>query len=320
MRWQYDGQMTPKSLRPPPRKWLVTSFVVRPCARRPWLAVLHTNFRLGSLSDRTPLRTTVRVMYEALLYDVSDGVATITINRPERRNALSWTVMSELRDAFEAAKADHEVRVVTLTGAGDKAFCAGADLTGMRADAGWAEVHDGRGELARLFRTMWELGKPIVARVRGYALAGGFGLCLACDVVVAADDAQFGTPEIDVGLWPFMITVPLMRSMPPKIALELMMTGRRVDALEAQRIGFVNQVVAVADLDAAVADLAGAIAAKSPAIMKLGRDSFYAVWDQSAEDALKLLHGMLTITSATDDAAEGIAAFAEKRAPVWKGR
>src|SRR3954470_15837077 len=112
--------------------------------------------------------------YEALLYDVSDGVATITINRPERRNALSWTVMSELRTAFEAAKADAAVRVVTLTGAGDKAFCAGADLTGMRAEAGWAEVHEGRVDLPRLFRAMWELGKPIVARVRGYALAGGF--------------------------------------------------------------------------------------------------------------------------------------------------
>jgi enoyl-CoA hydratase/carnithine racemase len=156
--------------------------------------------------------------YEALLYQVKDGVATITINRPERRNALSWTVMSELRTAFEAAKADAGVRVVVLTGAGDKAFCAGADLTGMRADAGWAEVHDGRGELARLFRAMWELGKPVVARVRGYALAGGFGVCLACDFVVAADDAQFGTPEINVGLWPYMITVPLMRSLSPSIS------------------------------------------------------------------------------------------------------
>src|SRR3954471_24899357 len=213
--------------------------------------------------------------YEALLYDVADGVATITINRPERRNALSWTVMSELRDAFEAAKANVDVRVVTLTGAGDKAFCAGADLTGMRDGAGWAELHEGRGELARLFRTMWELGKPIVARVRGYALAGGFGLCLACDFVVAADDAQFGTPEIDVGLWPYMITVPLMRSMPPKIALELMMTGRRVSADEAERIGFVNQVVSVDELDNAVAELAASLAAKSPTIMKLGRDSFY---------------------------------------------
>jgi enoyl-CoA hydratase/carnithine racemase len=210
--------------------------------------------------------------------------------------------------------------VVVLTGAGDKAFCAGADLTGMAADAGWADLHDARGELARLFRAMWELGKPIIARVRGYALAGGFGLCLACDLVIAADDAQFGTPEIDVGLWPFMITVPLMRSMPPKKALELMMTGRRVRAEEAERIGFVTRIVPVDQLDDAVNELAATIASKSGSIMKLGRDSFYAVWDQSAEDALRLLHPMLTITTATEDAAEGIAAFAEKRTPQWSNR
>jgi enoyl-CoA hydratase/carnithine racemase len=258
--------------------------------------------------------------YEALLYDTADGVGTVTINRPERRNALSWTVMTELRQAFAAAKSDPDVRVVVLTGAGDKAFCAGADLTGMAEGAGWAELHDARGELARLFREMWELGKPIVARVRGYALAGGFGLALACDLVVAADDAQFGTPEINVGLWPYMITVPLVRSMPPKVALELMMTGRRVDAAEAQRIGFVNQVVSVDALDDAVRSLTQTLASKSPAVMKLGRDSFYAVWDQSGDDALRVLHPMLTITTNTEDAAEGIAAFAEKRPPVWKGR
>jgi enoyl-CoA hydratase/carnithine racemase len=258
--------------------------------------------------------------YEAILYEVANGIATVTINRPERRNALSWAVMTELRAAFAAVKADPGVRVVVLTGAGDKAFCAGADLTGMAEGAGYASVHDARGELARLFRDMWELGKPVVARVRGYALAGGFGLALACDVVIAAEDAQFGTPEINVGLWPYMITVPLCRSMPPKKALELMMTGRRVGADEAERIGFVNRVVPVDQLDDAVTAYAQLLASKSPAIMKLGRDSFYGVWDQPADDALRLLHTMLTITSGLEDAAEGIAAFAEKRDPVWKGR
>ncbi|HEX9992951.1 MAG TPA: enoyl-CoA hydratase-related protein [Acidimicrobiales bacterium] len=258
---------------------------------------------------------------EAVLYEVADHVARVTINRPERRNALSWAVMAELRSALRAAREDADVRVVVLTGAGEKAFCAGADLGGMAGgDSGWTALHDARGELARLFRDLWELGKPTIARVRGYALAGGFGLALACDLVVAADDATFGTPEIDVGLWPFMITVPLCRSMPPKKALELMMTGRRVTAEEADRIGFVTRVVPVDGLDAAVDELAASLAAKSPAVMRLGRDSFHAVWDLAAEDALRLLHPMLTVTAATEDAAEGIAAFAEKRRPVWRGR
>ena len=258
--------------------------------------------------------------FESLLYDVTGHVATITINRPERRNALSWTVMTELRRAFAQAKTDPAVRVVVLTGAGDKAFSAGADLTGMAAGAGFVDLHDARGELARLFREVWELGKPTVARVRGYSLAGGFGVALMCDVVIAADDAQFGTPEIDVGLWPMMITAPMLRSMPPKVALELMMTGRRVSAREALEIGFVNRVVPVDELDDAVAEVTSVLAGKSPAVMKLGRDAFYAVLDQDAEHALRLLQAGLTLVTQTDDAAEGIQAFQDKRSPHWSGR
>jgi enoyl-CoA hydratase/carnithine racemase len=256
----------------------------------------------------------------ALLYEVRDHVARVTINRPERRNAMSWDVITGLRKAVADAKADEDVRVVVLTGAGEQAFCAGADLTGMRGDAGFVETHDARGELARLFMELWSLGKPTIARVRGFALAGGFGLALSCDFVVAADDAQFGTPEINVGLWPYMITVPLVRSMPPKKALELMLTGRRVNAEEAERIGFVTRVVHVDELDAATDLLASQLASKSPAIVKLGRDSFYSVWDLPAGDALNHLHTMLTLNTMTEDAAEGIAAFVEKRDPQWKGR
>jgi enoyl-CoA hydratase/carnithine racemase len=262
----------------------------------------------------------VPAAFETLLYDVTDHIATLTINRPERRNALSWTVMTELREGLAAIKRDRDARVVVITGAGDKAFSAGADLSGMAEGAGFVDLHDARGEMTRLFRELWELGKPTIARVRGYALAGGFGLALACDFIVAADDAQFGTPEIDVGLWPMMITVPMVRSMPAKKALELQMTGRRVDAAEAMRIGFVNEVVPAAELDAAVARLAGVLASKSPAVMKLGRDAFYATLDQSGEDALRLLHAGLSLVTQTDDAAEGIRAFQEKRAPEWKGR
>lgn len=253
-------------------------------------------------------------------YSVEAGIARLTINRPERRNALSWTVVGELRRRVAECRADPAARVLVLTGEGDRAFCAGADLSGMAEGAGYLDLHDARGDLAQLFEDLWSLGKPTIARVRGYALAGGMGLALACDLVVAADDAQFGTPEIDVGLWPYMITVPLTRSMPPKKALELMMTGRRVDAAEAERIGFVNRVVGVDELDAAVDELAASLASKPPGIMRLGRDSFYAVWDLAATDALKLLHPALTVTTGTADSAEGLAAFAEKRPPTWTGR
>jgi enoyl-CoA hydratase/carnithine racemase len=257
---------------------------------------------------------------EAVRYEVGAGVARITIDREERRNALSWAVVRQLRGAFARAKAADDVRVVVLTGAGERAFCAGADLAGMAAGAGFTDLHDGRGELAELFRDLFALGKPTIARVRGYALAGGFGLALACDLVVAADDAVFGTPEIELGLWPHMITVPLIRSMPPKRALELMLTGRRIDAAEADRLGFVTRVVPVAELDAAVDELAAALASRSPLALRQGRDSFYAVWDQSVDASLRLLHPLLTITASSDDAAEGIAARAEGREPRWTGR
>lgn len=252
-------------------------------------------------------------------YEVDGPIARVIIDRPERRNSMSFTVMSGLREAMALARADDAVRVVVLTGEGEKAFCAGADLSGI-SDTSAAASHDGRGLLAELFRDMWGLGKPIIARVRGYALAGGFGLAMACDFVIAADDAQFGTPEINVGLWPYMITVPLLRSMPPKKVLELMATGRRVDAAEAERIGFVTQVVAAAELDKTVDELATTLASKSPLILRWGRDSFYRVLDMNPDDALAYLQGMLTVTSATEDTAEGVTAFREKRDPVWKGR
>lgn len=253
-------------------------------------------------------------------YELTGPIARVTIDRPERRNSMSFGVMQGLRDGVARAKTDDAVRVVVLTGAGEKAFCAGADLGSGGIADGAAAAHEGRGMLAALFRDLWELGKPTIARVRGYALAGGFGLALACDFVVAADDAQFGTPEINVGLWPYMITVPLLRSMPPKRVLELMMTGRRVAAAEAERIGFVTRVVPVAELDTAVDELAETLASKSPLIMRWGRESFYRVLDMDPDDALAYLQAMLTVTSASEDTAEGVAAFAEKREPKWKGR
>jgi enoyl-CoA hydratase/carnithine racemase len=255
-----------------------------------------------------------------VLYAVDGAVATATINRPDRRNSMSYGVMQGLRDAAAAARADDAVRVLVITGAGDRAFCAGADLTGIAENAGAAAAHDGRGLLADLFRELWALGKPTVARVRGYALAGGFGLALACDFLIAADDAQFGTPEVNVGLWPYMITVPMLRSMPAKKVLELQMTGRRVDAVEAERIGFVTRLVPVAELDAAVDEFTATLASKSPLVLRWGKDAFHRALEMNADDALDFLQGMLTVHTLSEDAAEGVAAFAEKRAPAWKGR
>jgi len=255
-----------------------------------------------------------------LEYQVDAGVARVTINRPDRRNAMSLAVLEGLRDAVANARLDDEVRVVVLSGAGDTAFCAGADLSAMGGDAGAIAAHDGRGLLATVFRGLWGLGKPTIARVRGFALAGGFGLAMACDIVIAAEDAQFGTPEIDVGLWPYMITVPLLRSMSPRVALELMVTGRRVEAHEARQLGLVNRVVPVDQLDRTVEELSAALAAKSPLVMRMGRDSFYRVLEMRSEDALDYLQSLLTVTSLSDDAAEGVRAFLEKRSPEWRGR
>ncbi len=253
-------------------------------------------------------------------YELHNGIARLTINRPERRNAMSFEVMQSLSDYLRRVADDEMARVVVLTGAGEKAFSAGADLTGMTSGASVVEAHKARGLLAEVFRGLWRLEKPTIARVRGFALAGGFGLAMACDFVFASSDAQFGTPEIDVGLWPYMITVPLLRSMPQRVALELMATGRRVDAAEAARIGFVNRVVAVDELDEAVDDFASNLAAKSPLILGMGKRSFYRTLEMQPDAALDYLQTMLTITTSSEDSAEGISAFVEKRSPQWRGR
>jgi enoyl-CoA hydratase/carnithine racemase len=233
----------------------------------------------------------------------------LTINRPERRNAMTWEVIGGLREQVALAKDDPAVRVVVLAGAGDQAFCAGADLSGMiphdpgGATDEYADHHRARGWLAELFEELWHLGKPTIARVQGWAMAGGFGLALACDMVIASEQARFGAPELNVGLWPYMVTVPMLRSMPPKKALELMLTSR---------------VVPAGRLDAEVAELAAVLASKPPGVMRMGRESFYAVLDSAATEALPYLHAMLTVTSQTAEAAEGIAAFHEKRPPGWQ--
>ncbi len=252
-------------------------------------------------------------------YHVSDGRATITIDDPDRHNPLSVEVMWEVVKVLRQAKTDPAVFVVVITGAGEESFSAGGDLSrGFVDDA--VDLHRSRGAMVDLFRTMRDLGKPTLARVNGHALAGGFGLAVSCDLVVAVDTARLGTPEINVGLWPMMISTLLVGALPRKAVLELMLTGRLIDPFEAQRLGAVSRVVARGDLDSTVDEIVGSLLSKSRAITELGRDSFYAMVDMPETVALDFLQGGLTELALTEDLPEGVAAFGEKRSPVWKHR
>ncbi|MEA2240620.1 MAG: hypothetical protein QOD24_176 [Solirubrobacteraceae bacterium] len=258
--------------------------------------------------------------YEKLRYDVAEGVATIALDHPESRNALSDAMLDELLAAFAAARGDGAVRCVVLTSTHEKDFSSGGDLGGFTADVPLVERHAANDRFPRLFDLMGRLGKPIVCAAGGHVLAGGLGLVLACDLVVASDRATFGTPEINVGLFPFMITALIGRNIGRKKMTELLLLGERIDAAEAQRLGIVNRVVAPDELDAAVADWAARLAAKSPLLMKLGRDALFAQQDMSLADALEYLRAQLSLAQSTEDAHEGIAAFLERRDPEWKGR
>jgi enoyl-CoA hydratase/carnithine racemase len=260
------------------------------------------------------------VELSTVLYETLDGVATVTLNRPERRNALNTTLLGELLTALGAARDDPEVRVVILTGAGDKAFCAGADLGGIAAGAGPIELHEERRRFVEVFTLVTRMGKPVIGCINGHALAGGFGLALSCDMLVAADTATFGTPEINVGLWPMMIMAIIGRNLPPKRAMELYMTGERIDAQTALSWGLVNRVVPGAEVRGVTWELARGLTEKSPLLMRLGRDAYFAIADLDFESALNVLHSQLTVLTLSEDAAEGTRAFLEKRPPRFRGR
>jgi enoyl-CoA hydratase/carnithine racemase len=256
------------------------------------------------------------VVYEA----GADGVATITLNRPEQRNPLGPQMVTELTAALEQAKDDDAVRAVVLTGAGDKAFCAGADLSSWSADASEVDRHLARGGFVELFVACQRLGKPLVGCINGHALAGGFGLALCCDLLVATEAATFGTPEIKVGVWPMMITSIVTRNLGRKRAMELFMTGRRIDAATALEWGFVNVVVPGSEVRERAHSWAAEIGGWSPLILNLGRDAFYATESLDYESALRYLQAQLTVVSMTEDFREGVTAFLEKRTPTFRGR
>ena len=255
-----------------------------------------------------------------VLIDIRDSIATVTLNKPEQRNPLSASMMRDVRTALDWCKAEAAVAVVVLTGAGDRAFCAGADLSGFGGDQSPLELHHGRHALAELFVEMAELGKPVVGRINGHALAGGFGLACTCDLLVAVDTATFGTPEINVGVWPMMIQAVLSRNLPRKVLMEMVMLGDRWTATQLQQYGLVNRVVPAERLDEETERLAARLAEKSTAIMRLGRDSYYRQQDMDFEAALEYLHSLVALVTLIEDSVEGRKAFFEKRPARYVGR
>jgi enoyl-CoA hydratase len=261
------------------------------------------------------------VPYETILYDVrSDGVATIALNQPDKRNALSNELLSDAIDAFESARDDERVRCVVLSSTHDKVFSAGGSLDQFAGDVPTVHKHFGTERFPRLFRTIMQLGKPTICAANGHVLAGALGVALSCDLIIAREGATFGTPEINVGAFPFMIMALIYRNVPRKKTNELLLLGERISAQEALAAGIVNKVVPADEFDAAVDEWAVKLAGKSPVLMKLGKDAMYRQLDMPFEDALDYLRAQLSIAFTTEDIQEGVTAFFEKREPVWRGR
>jgi enoyl-CoA hydratase/carnithine racemase len=257
--------------------------------------------------------------FDKVLYEVADGVATVTLNDPDKRNMLSGAMLTEVVAAMEMARDSEEVRAVVLTGAG-KVFCAGADLGGFASETSLIEKHFGSDLFLEFFRLMPRLGKPSLCALNGHVLAGGMGLALSCDLVIAKEGATFGTPEINVGAFPYMIMAIIYRNVPRKKVNEMLLLGDRLSAEQAVTYGLANKVVAADEFDAAVADWATRLASKSPLLMKLGHDAIYRQQDMAIDDALEFLRSQLSLTFTTEDLREGVTAFFEKREPKWEGR
>jgi 3-hydroxypropionyl-coenzyme A dehydratase len=261
------------------------------------------------------------VSYETILYDVrDDGVATVTLNTPDNRNALTGQLLADVTDALSSARDDERVRCVVLTSSHEKVFSAGGALDQFAADVPLVHKHFGTERFPRLFETIMDLGKPTICAANGHVLAGALGLALCCDLIVAKDSATFGTPEINVGVFPFMIMALIYRNVPRKKTNELLLLGERISAQEAQEVGIVNRVVADADFDAAVDEWATKLAAKSPVMMRLGKQAMYRQLDMPFVEALDYLRAQLSIAFTTEDIQEGVKAFFEKREPNWTGR
>lgn len=259
-------------------------------------------------------------MGEILLNTCENGIRTLTLNRPERRNALSGALVEALTDTLESARADKQTRAIVLTGAGERVFCAGADLNPAQMADGVLAGHQARHAFVSLLSAFKRSGVPVIVKLQGHVLAGGVGLLAAADMAIAADDIYVQTPELKVGVFPMMIMSLIARNVGRKHALELLLTAEKFSAADAYRMGLINRVVPRDALDEQTQALAERLTSFSPAIMQLGRDAYYAMEDMPLDSALDYLCGQLSLTAMTEDAAEGVMAFIQKRAPKWKGR
>ena len=253
-----------------------------------------------------------------LLRETSDGVATLTLNRPRQRNALSMALMVELNAALAEIAGDSDVRVVVIRGNGP-AFCAGHDLKEMRADDREEAHQRTLGECARLMTRIVELPKPVIARVHGIATAAGCQLVATCDLAIAADDARFATPGVNIGLFCSTPMVALSRNVHRKQAMEMLLTGEMIDAATAEKYGLINHAVPPDDLDDAVHDLATKICSKSVVALEIGKVAFYRQLECGLAEAYEYTGAVMVRNMMTHDAGEGIDAFIEKRRPVWTG-
>lgn len=260
--------------------------------------------------------------YRLLLVEAGEQVRRITLNRPEKRNAIGPEMINELRWALADAATDASTRVVVLTGAG-KAFCAGGDFsafTGGESDGGLPLHPDGGSDYAALLLAMSRYGKPIIAQINGHAMGGGLGLVAASTFAIASTDAQLGTPEVDVGLFPMMIMALLDRLVPRRKLVAMMLLGERLEAHEAVELGLVNQAVPPEELDVAVATLCDRLAKKAPLAIQHGLEALAAQDNRALEEALPMLRDRLGALLATDDAREGLMAFMQKRPAKWTGK
>jgi enoyl-CoA hydratase/carnithine racemase len=217
---------------------------------------------------------------------------------------------------LDEAEKDEKVRALLITGAGDKAFCTGAQLSGG-VNTGGKDIF---ASYAALLNRIVSFPKPTVARVKGFCLAGGMGFMLACDIVIASDDSKFGTPEVNVGLWPMMIGALIFRNVLQKKAMEMILLGERLSAQEALAMGLITRVVPAGDLEGEVKKVLAILTSKSPIGMRIGKQAFYAMVNLPLQEALNFLSEKIREVAGTEDAKEGITAFIEKRQPNFTGK